>query len=327
MKEKAYDELTHCSPRAYHFFHVLSNVRPMVWVLFYLALVPIFAVIYWALPDGQFRIPDGSGTEFGSWIYYSIVTITTLGFGDYTPAHGWAQTFTAVEVGFGLVVMGLFLNSVGSMKSEIDVTSEVEKQKRAHFELEKDKLQKSLPVLLHNISKFLAYCYAVTTPVSKRQKDGGEYNPDFTIQDMADMFKPSGLDIDKTNIPAVDRLLKKAAQTSLCLDSLQSRVDLTLWPDLLEDSFSFVADYQMFSSADDLADHPGMLLTAEQQAEAGTVEEKISKAIASWEGPVNLEAESPLRPVAELYYFIKGTAAAATKLEQALEATLSSQPQ
>ncbi|MDE6692958.1 MAG: potassium channel family protein, partial [Muribaculaceae bacterium] len=90
------------SARIRHFFHVISNVRPIIWIGSYIALVPVFALIYWALPDSQFRIPDGAGVDFGSWLYYSIVTITTIGFGDYTPAHGWAQCVTAVEVMCGL---------------------------------------------------------------------------------------------------------------------------------------------------------------------------------------------------------------------------------
>lgn len=324
MKDTMYKEITQCSPKAAHFFHILSNVRPLIWVVTYIIIIPIFAVIYWALPDGQFRIPDNAGTEFGSWIYYSIVTITTLGFGDYTPAHGWAQAFTAIEVGIGLVVMGLFLNSVGAMKSEIDVSNEVEKQRRAHFALEKEKLVNSVPLLLHNINKFLQYCYAVTTPLKMRKKSDGEYNPDFTFQDMADMFKPSGLDIDKTRIPAVDRLLKKAAQTSLSLDSLQSRVDMSLWPQLLEDCFSFVADYQMFSSSDDLSDHPDSLLSESERKEDGETEGKLAEKIASWDGPVESALDNPLRPVAELYYFIKGTAEAAEKLKKALTDVMTS---
>ena len=103
------------SNRIRHFFHVISNVRPIIWIGSYIALMPVFALIYWALPDTQFRIPDGAGTDFGSWLYYSIVTITTLGFGDYTPAHGWAQAVTAIEVMCGLTILGFFLNAVGSM--------------------------------------------------------------------------------------------------------------------------------------------------------------------------------------------------------------------
>ena len=110
------------SDRLKHFFHVVSNIRPIVWIALYVAVIPLFALIYQAIPAGQFRIPDGGTTDFGSWLYYSIVTITTLGFGDYTPTQGIAQSVTAVEVMCGLIFLGLFLNAVGSMKSEIDVT-------------------------------------------------------------------------------------------------------------------------------------------------------------------------------------------------------------
>ncbi len=36
-----------------HFFHVVSNIRPIVWIGVYLALVPVFAVVYNLLPAGQ----------------------------------------------------------------------------------------------------------------------------------------------------------------------------------------------------------------------------------------------------------------------------------
>lgn len=238
------------SDRIRHFFHVISNVRPIVWICLYIGLTPVFALIYWALPDAQFRIPDGAGVDYGSWLYYSIVTITTLGFGDYTPAHGWAQAVTAVEVMCGLTILGFFLNAVGSMKSEIDVTAEIEKQRKLKEASMKDKLIKSVPALLHNLNNFLTYCYAATTPLAKREKVDPRYNPDFTIDDMADIYKPSGLSIDRTNASTIHRLMKSAQQTSLALDSLQTRVDLTQWPDLLENCFTFVADCQMFTESD-----------------------------------------------------------------------------
>lgn len=237
------------SDRIRHFFHVVSNVRPIIWIGLYVALTPVFALIYWALPDGQFRIPDGAGTDFGSWLYYSIVTITTLGFGDYTPAHGWAQAVTALEVMCGLIILGFFLNAVGSMKSEIDVESEIEKQKRVHDANEKGKLLRNIPSLLHNINLFLTYCYANTTPIGKR-KEIGTYNPDFSIEDMKDIYRHSGLESDLSNRPAVERLMRAAENTSLALDSLQTRIDLSQWPDLLENCFSFVANCQMYSSED-----------------------------------------------------------------------------
>ena len=215
------------SQRLSHFFHVVSTIRPIVWIGLYVCITPLFAVVYWALPLSQFRIPEGAGTDYGSWLYYSIVTITTLGFGDYTPAHIWAQAVTAIEVVCGLVFLGFFLNAVGSMKSEIDIESEIEKQKQLHFEMEKEKLLKSTPMIIHSLNTFMAYCYEVTTPPDKRTGEEVAYNKDFSFTDLAGLFEPTDLPFDRTNLPAVERLMKSASQTSLALDSLQQRIDLT----------------------------------------------------------------------------------------------------
>lgn len=219
------------SNRIRHFFHVVSNVRPIIWMGIYLILIPIFALIYHWLPDGQFRIPDNGGVDYGSWIYYSIVTITTLGFGDYTPMGAGAQAVTAIEVGCGLLVMGFFLNAVGSMKSEIDVDAEIEKQRQLHNAQEHDKLKQSIPIVLHNINQYIEKCQALAS--------GQNTSSQSTQQD---------------NHAQLVSLLRIGSKTALCLDSLQNRVDLTLWPKLLEASFSFVADYQMYSAEDPVAE-------------------------------------------------------------------------
>ncbi len=244
--------LTDISNKIRHFFHVVSNVRPIVWIGLYVALTPVFALIYMWLPDGQFRIPDGGATDYGSWLYYSIVTITTLGFGDYTPCGGLAQCVTAVEVMCGLIILGFFLNAVGAMKSEIDVESELEKQKRVHAAQEKDKLDKSTPALLRALNNFLAECYMITTPESRRT-DAGEFNPDFGIKDLSDMLTASESSESGAVVSSVKKFFSSARRTSLALDSLQSRVDLTLWPDLLEECFAFVANCQVYDSEDMLS--------------------------------------------------------------------------
>lgn len=300
------------SNRIRHFFHVVSNVRPIVWICLYVALTPIFALIYQALPDGQFRIPDGAGTDYGSWLYYSIVTITTLGFGDYTPAHGMAQSVTAIEVMCGLIILGFFLNAVGSMKSEIDVESEVEKQRRLEEDRQRQNLLRNIPATMHSLNIFLAYCYAVTTPADRRS-DETHYNPDFKFADMADMFKPSGLPDDNTSLPAVQRLLKCAERTSLLLDSLENRVNLLQWPELLENCFGFVADCEMFSSADQF------LLTS-----SAADQQQIASQIKAYTGSADNAPES-LQPEVELYHFIKKTASQALKLETILS-EIASQP-
>lgn len=45
-------------------------------------------------------------------MYFSVVTITTLGYGDITPQTEMARSLAALESIFGIVLIGLFLNSV-----------------------------------------------------------------------------------------------------------------------------------------------------------------------------------------------------------------------
>lgn len=202
-----------------HFFHVVSNIRPIVWIGLYVMLVPVFACVYYCLPEGQFRIPDGGTTDFGSWIYYSIVTITTLGFGDYTPTHGLAQAVTAIEVISGLITLGFFLNSVGSMKSEIDVTSAVEKQRRLQEARQRDLLAGMIPMTIGVINRFVEVC---------------------------EQFKKSPSTADERQLLAI------GARLTLTLDSLQNRVDLSQWPKLLEGCFTYVADFQLYVSGNSI---------------------------------------------------------------------------
>lgn len=248
--------ITNISNRIRHFFHVVSNVRPIVWMGLYLCFIPLFALIYHWLPDGQFRIPDNGGVDYGSWLYYSIVTITTLGFGDYTPMGAGAQAVTAIEVGTGLLVMGFFLNSVGSMKSEIDVDAEIEKQRQLHNAQERDKLQKSIPMLLHNINLYLNQC---------------------------NLSEPG----KQPEHSRLVELLKAGSRTALCIDSLQNRVDLSLWPELLENCFAFVADYQMFSAEDPTAEATDMTVFIEKTRDMALAIEKSLTA---------LEVSAPVLP-------------------------------
>lgn len=311
------------SRKARHFFHVVSNVRPIVWIGLYIILIPIYALIYLALPDGQFRIPDGGATDYGSWLYYSIVTISTLGFGDYTPAHGWAQLVTALEVMCGVTILGFFLNAVGSMKSEIDVESELEKQRLVREATEKEKLVKSTPALIHLLNMFLSYCYAVTTPVAKR-KEHMSMNPDFSFNDMADMYHSANLPFDHSPRPAVERLMKSSAHTSLALDALQARIDMTQWPELLENCFKFVANFQMFSASSDFESSAVNLLPEALRQDSSDAGSKISELIAGYDTTQPKEKSPMMAPFFELYYFVKENSRLAREIEVQLT-TISSQ--
>lgn len=55
---------------------------------------------------------------FERMLYFSTVTITTLGFGDIVPVEPVARLLVAVESILGIILMGLFLNALFNEKVE-----------------------------------------------------------------------------------------------------------------------------------------------------------------------------------------------------------------
>ena len=72
----------------------------------------LFAIVYWLDMVLEWGLVDYSSSS-GSWLspfYYSIVTYSTLGFGDITPRHWIGEVIVIVEVVFGYLTLGLLLS-------------------------------------------------------------------------------------------------------------------------------------------------------------------------------------------------------------------------
>ncbi|MBL4638670.1 MAG: two pore domain potassium channel family protein [Proteobacteria bacterium] len=69
----------------------------------YLLLIPIFGILYWLNPTFW---PEP--LTFIQSIYFSVITITTLGYGDISPVTETARLISAVEALSGIVLIGLF---------------------------------------------------------------------------------------------------------------------------------------------------------------------------------------------------------------------------
>lgn len=52
---------------------------------------------------------NGLDNNYFSAFYYSVVTFTTLGYGDITPQGGWARFLVLIEVVLGYVTLGVFV--------------------------------------------------------------------------------------------------------------------------------------------------------------------------------------------------------------------------
>jgi uncharacterized protein YjbI with pentapeptide repeats len=107
--------------REYGYF-VMSNViaglcgygeRPTRVIFWWFAFVFTYATIYFA---GQLIAPsDGSGMDYTGWrgfltcLYFSVVTFTTLGFGDIQPVTDAGRAVASVEAFTGAFMIALFV--------------------------------------------------------------------------------------------------------------------------------------------------------------------------------------------------------------------------
>jgi len=82
-----------------------SLFRVVIWTAVVLLLLHFIEVVLWAL--FYFMLPDNAGLN--NWpeaVYFSVVTFTTLGYGDVTLSPAWRQ-LSGMEAMVGIVVFGL----------------------------------------------------------------------------------------------------------------------------------------------------------------------------------------------------------------------------
>jgi len=94
----------------------------------YLSIAALWANAYWVIElmhPGSFAISDQSAASTVNSIYYSLVTITTLGYGDITPITSVAKVCSTLEAVIGqlyLVItvawlVGMYVSQSGEKKS------------------------------------------------------------------------------------------------------------------------------------------------------------------------------------------------------------------
>jgi len=79
--------------------------RPFIPVRFGAAVIVVCGAIYWLFDGIGPDAPDGILTH----LYFSVVTFTTLGYGDYKPATQWCQTVAGAEALTGAFLMAWFV--------------------------------------------------------------------------------------------------------------------------------------------------------------------------------------------------------------------------
>ncbi|BBD08423.1 pentapeptide repeat-containing protein [Desulfovibrio ferrophilus] len=78
----------------------------MLWLGWCIAAAVGFAFAYEHIGVDAFHLSNGLAWNFDTLLYYSTVTITTLGFGDVTPITAQAKHWVMAEVILGYILLG-----------------------------------------------------------------------------------------------------------------------------------------------------------------------------------------------------------------------------
>lgn len=108
------------------------NWPPFTFIAIYIGLILIFWGVF-AVLDCPFKDPETNPNNCLNSLYFSVVTITTLGYGDLTPVTTPAKLWAMIEVVLGVVLMGMFLTSIShrmSQKAKSQADAEIERKER-----------------------------------------------------------------------------------------------------------------------------------------------------------------------------------------------------
>ena len=93
--------------------------RMLAGICGYLILGLFWAKLYTMYEQffpGGFRFSDGTAVDVGdgSLLYFSLVTLSTLGYGDIIPASPWARMLASLQAVAGTLYLAVFISSLVS---------------------------------------------------------------------------------------------------------------------------------------------------------------------------------------------------------------------
>jgi Ca2+/Na+ antiporter len=140
----------------------------------YISLILICSILYCVIPE-VFK----DKITFGDSLYFSVVTITTLGYGDFSPISDLGKAIAAIEAFLGIILLGLFLLSVSNQL--------IEKEERKRIDAAKENLKAQYSVWKQNIIFSLLFLSepgkSVASDLAKKLTDVSKFKEYFKEND------------------------------------------------------------------------------------------------------------------------------------------------
>lgn len=309
----------------------LISLTPRYYAYTYLALMPAFGLLYTYLPNVRF---NHDNMTFIDHLYFSAVTITTLGYGDITPINTHTRLLAMVEAVVGVVLVGLFLNAVSYQRQEQVNAKLDEMEERKELALAFSRLRSHDGLIALNMNTYLNrvnQLLGVEHPLehidpSKRimlsntakatqnirlVSTGlwGIYEPmpaPFEFSDLKNLFQSSSRLTDDPNKPQIWYYYQALDDLITSIENLLREADLYRWVDLETLCTNYLIDIKRYNSSSYILAQPNF----ERQLEQIVAQrQRDMQLISNHPEPVELAVDNDLNPYIILYMGIKTTLA------------------
>lgn len=208
-------------------------------------IILVFSILYLALPEDSWY-QDRPINDFGDALYFSVVTITTLGFGDIFPLGCLAKIFVCLEVLLGVFMVGFYLNEVSREQAdEVNRQSE-ERNTKERKSIALARLVQNRPLIIPKIDQYILACYEVVTPQDKRKFEEIQTGFEVKYNNMYDLYGHSFLMTNPFNKPLIDCFFERMHSLETELRFALSNNDLSHWTEMRDSFFDLVAKLSTF---------------------------------------------------------------------------------
>lgn len=263
--------------------------KPLLFVFLYILIIPIFAIFYYCFTElSQFEFTDS--------LYFSVVTITTLGYGDITPQIDITKFLASSEAILGIVLVGLFLNALSHRISYRATKKEKEAQLQEDIEKQRDKFTNFNKLVNQSINRHYKYIAIIS---NTKDVENPKTNKNFPFNNLQDLYKPTLQLTDNLLGTTVELYYESQRNLIEKLENLVSLGFLENWKELEDLCLEYILNIKN-------SDVSNFILAQQNTfAKDEKLSDFASKMIKNHTGEVKPENGNLITPYIYLYYQIK----------------------
>lgn len=218
----------------------IFNLKPIHYGAAFLIIISLFSIMYFLIPN----ILNLNMTIINS-IYFSIITITGLGYGDITPISDLGKMITSIQAIFGIFLLGLFLNALSRVRMEEVRVRDIQKDKERYRKKQLSKLNGFYNIFNPHIFNYKKSVIELTnTSVDK------DYNKNFEFSDMYQLYDAILTKSENYKSTEVEYYFKTLNILSKELSNLVKSVDLRQFKELEREVLGFLSNTYSFDYSD-----------------------------------------------------------------------------